>query len=246
MRDTTALHPELQQKLYDLKKMCRKNGYEIGISECIRTAAEQDALYAQGRTKPGPKVTNAKGSSYSSQHQWGIAADFYIDMDIDGDGSKSDDAFNNSTKLFDRVGAIAKSVGLGWGGDWKSPVDKPHIYLPQWGSTTANLKRQFGTPEKFMKTWVKCPVFETDKSYVTTQACYLRKSPGTGDNKVDYASLSDTLKKKCRKKTGFAIFKKSQGFFLKKVKFSGGNVWGQMKSGYWVPLVHKGEVRAEK
>lgn len=87
--------------------------------------------------------------------------------------------------------------------------------------------------------------FETDKSYVTTQACYLRKSPGTGDNKVDYNTLSDTVKKKCRKKTGFAIFKKEKNFRLVRVKSSGGNVWGQMKSGYWVPLIYKGKLRAK-
>lgn len=238
MRDINALHPEMKQKLYDFKKLCRKKGLEVGIGECLRTAAEQDALYAQGRTKPGPKVTNAKGSSYSSQHQWGIAADFYRN---DGTG-----AFNTSGNFFEKAGEIAKSLGLGWGGDWKSPVDRPHLYLPQWGSTTARLKSRFGTPEKFMKTWVKCPVFETGQSYVTTQACYLRKSPGTGDNKVDYASLSEAVKKKCRQKSGYAIFKKEKNFRLVKVKTVSGNVWGQMKSGYWVPLMHKGEIRAEK
>lgn len=236
MRDVKALHPELQQKLYDLKKLCKKNGLEIGISECLRSVAEQDALYAQGRTKPGNRVTNARGSSYSSQHQWGIAADFYRN---DGTG-----LYNESGNFFYKVGTLAKSLGLGWGGDWKSPVDKPHLYLPQWGSTASVLKRQYGTPEKFMKTWDKYPVFETDKSYLATQACHLRKTPGTGDNKVDYASLSDALKKKCRSKAGFAVFKKNQGFFLKKVRFSGGNAWGQMKSGYWVPLAYKGEIRA--
>ena len=87
--------------------------------------------------------------------------------------------------------------------------------------------------------------FKTDRSYVTTQACYLRKSPGTGDNKVDYNSLSDAVKKKCRQKAGFAIFKKEKNFRLVRVKSSGGNVWGQMKSGYWVPLIYKGKTRAK-
>lgn len=87
--------------------------------------------------------------------------------------------------------------------------------------------------------------FETDKSYVTTQACYLRKTPGTGDNKVDYNSLSAAVKKKCRQKAGFAIFKKEKNFRLVRVKSSGENVWGQMKSGYWVPLIYKGKTRAK-
>lgn len=240
MRDTKALHPQLQQKLCELKAACEKKGLRIKIGECLRSVAEQDELYAKGRTKPGQKVTNAKGSTYSSQHQWGIAADFYIDMDVDGDGNRSDDAFNNSTGIFDRVGAIAKSVGLGWGGDWKNPVDRPHLYLPDWGSTTARLRQQYGTPEKFMKTWVKHPVFETDRTYAVTQECYLRSSAGAGStNKIKYRTLSEALKKKCGKKAGYAVFRKNKTFRLVNVRYAGRNVWGQMKSGYWVPLVYK-------
>ena len=153
MRDITALHPRLQAKAALLKEECKKQGISILFSECLRTKAEQDALYAQGRTAPGNIVTNAKGSTYSSQHQWGIAIDFYINMDVDGDGDKRDDAFNNSTGLFERVGAIAKSIGLGWGGDWTSIKDRPHLYLPDWGSTATKLKNQYGTPERFMQTW---------------------------------------------------------------------------------------------
>lgn len=153
MRDLKTLHPKLQEKAKQLQKKCKKQGISIAFSECLRTKEEQDALYAQGRTTPGNIVTNAKGSTYSSQHQWGIAIDFYLDMDIDGDGSKKDDAFNNSTGLFDRVGQIAKSIGLGWGGDWISIKDRPHLYLPDWGSTTAKLKSEFKTPEKFIKSW---------------------------------------------------------------------------------------------
>lgn len=153
MRDITALHPELQEKAALLKEACGKQGIFILFSECLRTRAEQDALYAQGRTVPGNIVTNAKGSTYSSQHQWGIAVDFYIDMDVDGDGDKKDDAFNNATGLFERVGAIAKSIGLSWGGDWTSIKDRPHLYLPDWGSTASRLKQQYGTPEQFMQTW---------------------------------------------------------------------------------------------
>lgn len=153
MRDITILHPTLQEKAALLKEECKKQGIFILFSECLRTTAEQDALYAQGRTNPGKIVTNAKGSTYSSQHQWGIAVDFYLDMDIDGDGDKKDDAFNNATGLFNKVGQIAKSLGLGWGGDWTSIKDLPHLYLPDWGSTAAKLKQQYGTPEKFMNTW---------------------------------------------------------------------------------------------
>lgn len=153
MRDVKALHPRLQEKLDELIKLCKKNGITICIGECLRTVSEQDALYAQGRTKPGTIVTNARGSTYSSMHQWGVAADFYLNMDVDGDGKTSDDAFNNATKLFNKVGKLGQSIGLEWGGSWKSPVDLPHFQLPDWGSTASKLKSMYGTPEKFMKTW---------------------------------------------------------------------------------------------
>lgn len=238
MRDVTALHPELQQKISELQSLCEKSGLKIGIGECLRTIAEQDALYAQGRTRPGAIVTNARGSTYSSQHQWGIAVDFYRN---DGVG-----AYNETGNFFVRVGSLAKSIGLGWGGDWKSPVDKPHLYLPQWGITTTKLKQQYGTPDKFMQTWPKPCIFITDQTYTTTQDCYLRNSAGAkSTNTVPYIDLSDAVKKKCRKKLGLSVFKKGKTFRLMEVQYVGNDIWGRMKSGYWVPLAYNGKVRAK-
>lgn len=144
-RDITLCHPELQEKAEKLVSACRGQGLLIGIGECFRTVEEQDKLYAQGRTAPGSIVTNAKGSSYSSHHQWGTAFDIYRN---DGTG-----AYNNNDGFFDLVGTIGVKIGLEWGGNWTSPVDKPHFQLPYWGSTTTMLKNLYGTPEEFKKTW---------------------------------------------------------------------------------------------
>ena len=144
-REITLCHPELQEKAKKLVSACRGQGLLIGIGECYRTVEEQDKLYAQGRTTPGNIVTNAKGSSYSSHHQWGTAFDIYRN---DGTG-----AYNNNDGFFDLVGTIGVKIGLEWGGNWKSPVDRPHFQLPYWGSTTAKLKEQYGTPDNFKKTW---------------------------------------------------------------------------------------------
>ena len=146
-RDTKVLHPELQEKIKKLKRECAKQGLIIGISECHRTVAEQNALYAKGRTAPGKKVTNAKGSDFSSMHQWYVAFDFYRN---DGKG-----AYNNSDKFFNKVGKIGKKIGLEWGGSWTSIHDMPHFQLKQWGSSTKKLKKLYGTPAKFKKTWKK-------------------------------------------------------------------------------------------
>lgn len=195
-RNIKDLHPRLQLKAKQLKERCSKQGISIAFSECLRTKAEQDALYAQGRTTPGNIVTNAKGSTYSSQHQWGIAIDFYLDMDINGNGSKKDDAFNNSTGLFDRVGQIAKSIGLGWGGDWTSIKDRPHLYLPDWGSTTTKLKSEFGTPENFMKTWNNSDTalqkINKAARYELTQ--FIMDVQSATDSKVDGIAGNETIR----------------------------------------------------
>lgn len=155
MRDIKQLHPELQKKIVQLQELCAANGIAIGISECVRTVAEQDALYAKGRTTGGSIVTNCKGSTYSSMHQWGVAFDFYLKVDVDGDGQWTDDIYNDASGLFEKVGKLGQSIGLEWGGAWKSPVDKPHFQLPDWGSTASKLRQQYGTPDKFMATWTE-------------------------------------------------------------------------------------------
>lgn len=144
-RDITLCHPELQEKAEKLVSACKGQGLLIGIGECYRTVAEQDALYAKGRTTAGSIVTNAKGTSYSSHHQWGTAFDIYRN---DGTG-----AYNNNDSFFDLVGTIGVKIGLEWGGNWTNPIDKPHFQLPYWGSTTKMLKNLYGTPEEFKKTW---------------------------------------------------------------------------------------------
>ena len=188
MKDVTQLHPTLQKKIKELKKLCADNGITIRITECLRTVSEQDALYAKGRTKPGSKVTNCQGKSYSSMHQWGVAFDYVIDQDTDKDGDVDiRDLYN--VKLMNVVGKIGESIGLEWGGSWKSIVDKPHFQLPDWGSTPAKLKAKYGTPEKFIATWSKTTkVVKSNtnklfkKTFTTTANLKMRTSPDTSDN----------------------------------------------------------------
>ena len=143
----TKLHPWLNYKLGLLLKQCEKKGIYLIITEGFRSKEYQDKLYAKGRTKPGNIVTNAKGSDYSSQHQWGIAFDIAI--------NDSKLLYNEAT--IRKVAKIAKSnkVGLAWGGDWVSPVDTPHFYLDKWGDTPSKLKKKYGVFDNFKKTWTK-------------------------------------------------------------------------------------------
>jgi hypothetical protein len=66
-------------------------GYRLDITWGFRSAEEQDALYAQGRTEPGDIVTNARGGR--SLHNYGLAVDV---ADID-DGYEIN--WNRLTKM---------------------------------------------------------------------------------------------------------------------------------------------------
>ncbi|TYV04853.1 M15 family metallopeptidase [Listeria monocytogenes] len=107
---------------YVIKKALSEGIYICVVNPCYRSKAEQDALYEQGRSKPGPIVTNAKGGQ--SNHNFGVAVDLCL---YTNDGK--DVIWETNTKRWKRVVAVAKSVGFKWGGDWTSFKDYPHFEL---------------------------------------------------------------------------------------------------------------------
>jgi peptidoglycan L-alanyl-D-glutamate endopeptidase CwlK len=119
-------------------------GFTVKIIAGTRTYAEQDALYAQGRTTPGPIVTNAAGGY--SNHNFGIAFDLgifnpdgkYIDDLPDVPGSGWTEA--NVSHSYRTLAPIGRSLGLEWGGDWLSIDDEPHYELNPWPGQTENWK----------------------------------------------------------------------------------------------------------
>lgn len=106
-------------KVLEIIEQAYKEGIYVLITDGYRSKAEQDALYAQGRTKPGKIVTNAKGGQ--SNHNFGIAVDFCLTNEK---GTIANYTVNSDWR---RVAAIAKSKGFEWGGDWKGFVDNPHL-----------------------------------------------------------------------------------------------------------------------
>ena len=143
-RDLNLLHPKIKQLADKLKAECDKAGLQILITETCRTKAEQDGLYAQGRTKSGKIVTNAKYPQ--SQHCWGTAFDFCRNM--------KGKEFNDSDNFFGKVGKIGQSIGLEWDGTWKF-VDKPHFQLKGTEYNWKMLQGKYSTPEKYKATWTK-------------------------------------------------------------------------------------------
>lgn len=135
----TGLHPVLMESANALIQRSYARGVSIVITQGLRTIAEQNALYAQGRSKPGPIVTNARGGT--SYHNYGLAFDFSLllpdghhiswNMNRDGDKDKLDD--------WQEVVLEAKQLGLEWGGDWNSFRDYSHLQMT-FGLTTNQLR----------------------------------------------------------------------------------------------------------
>ena len=51
----------VQEKVRKFKALCEENDIDLLITSTYRDHESQNALYAQGRTAPGKRVTNAKG-----------------------------------------------------------------------------------------------------------------------------------------------------------------------------------------
>ncbi|MFN9955955.1 MAG: M15 family metallopeptidase, partial [bacterium] len=92
-----------------------KHSVVVRIISGLRSYAEQDALYAKGRTTAGPKVTNARAGF--SNHNFGTAWDI---------GLFKDKAYLTDSPIYTEIGQASRSLGLTWGGDFKSFKDTPH------------------------------------------------------------------------------------------------------------------------
>jgi peptidoglycan L-alanyl-D-glutamate endopeptidase CwlK len=123
-----SLHPAIRERAKQFIQAAAKQGIFLRITSGLRTFDEQADLYAQGRTAPGSIVTNAKpGSSY---HNYGLAFDV---VEIkDGKG-----LWDNPR--WAQIGAMGKTFGFEWGGDWTSIKDLPHFQYPPGNNPSALL-----------------------------------------------------------------------------------------------------------
>jgi peptidoglycan L-alanyl-D-glutamate endopeptidase CwlK len=123
-RVIATLLPEVQPYARALVTKAAANRITIKVISGLRTYAEQDDLYAQGRTKPGQIVTNAR-AGYSN-HNFGIAFDIGV-----FEGSR----YLDESPKYKAVGVLGMDLGLEWGGNWKTIQDEPHFQLrPKWAS----------------------------------------------------------------------------------------------------------------
>jgi len=123
------LHPSVREEVTKIIEECDSaltGRAKVRITQGLRTFEEQDILYAQGRTNPGKKVTNAKGGQ--SIHNYGFAVD--ICLIIDGKTASWDTAKDwDNDKIADwyECVKIFAKYGWEWGGNWKTFKDMPHF-----------------------------------------------------------------------------------------------------------------------
>ena len=119
-RRLATLEPTFAAKVRTLLRLMAIAGHRMFITAdgARRTTAEQQALYAKGRTAPGDIVTSADGVQRRSKHQDGVACDCaFVDT---GEGVWAGP--------WDMYGSFAEGLGLVWGGRWKRP-DRPHCEM---------------------------------------------------------------------------------------------------------------------
>lgn len=118
------LHPKLRGEIADILADIHSNGLSIRITQGLRTIAEQDALYAQGRTTAGAIVTQAKGGQ--SFHNYGLAVDFCL-LHSDGSVSFSITEDTNQDKIKDWDNIVASFKKFGWEHGDRGYFDNPHF-----------------------------------------------------------------------------------------------------------------------
>ena len=117
-RESSHLHPVFRVKVENLLKDCDAEDLPFKLFEGLRSPQRQQYLYAQGRTRPGNIVTKAR--PWSSNHQYGVAADFVLYEN----GSWSWDTSGDKRRWWERLHELGRDQGL-------EPLswEKPHLQM---------------------------------------------------------------------------------------------------------------------
>jgi len=126
------LHPFVQQPAYDFINAAETDlGLTLRVTQGRRSIAEQEELYAKGRTAPGKIVTHAKGGE--SYHNYGQAIDI-----VEITPEKQANWRSGDEEFWQQIGALGEAHGFAWGGRWKWP-DRPHFEM-SFGLSTQDLQ----------------------------------------------------------------------------------------------------------
>lgn len=120
--DTTALYQPFVIKIQAMLQDALSKGMAYYATCGMRTYAEQEQIYAEGRTAPGKIVTKAHGGQ--SYHNFGIAIDFCRDSDLDKPGLQP--SWRNAD--YQELANLAHAHNLEPGFCWHFQ-DPPHVQL---------------------------------------------------------------------------------------------------------------------
>lgn len=108
--------------ILEAKQIASEYGVDYVAISGTRDKATQDNLFAQGRSKPGPIVTNARYPYSNHNHK------LAVDMGCFKNGKYLDETQPAFTeKVHKAVAQIAPKFNLDWGGGWKKILDFPHF-----------------------------------------------------------------------------------------------------------------------
>lgn len=129
-RNITDLNPKVANLAREFIDTCATQNIQILITSTFRDIESQQALYAQGRTRPGNIVTHAKGGQ--SWHNYRCAFDFV--PIVNGKAQWED------TATFEHCGKIAESLGLECAGRWNGTMKELAHCQYTGGLTLADLR----------------------------------------------------------------------------------------------------------
>jgi peptidoglycan L-alanyl-D-glutamate endopeptidase CwlK len=116
----------LDQVTEDLQRLFRVVivGYDCKVLEAGRTAEQQNKLYQQGRTEPGPIITNCDGYAKVSKHQLKDARGLYMAVHV----APFPVNWRDTNRWYHFAGYVKRvaeemSVKVRWGGDWDSDTE---------------------------------------------------------------------------------------------------------------------------
>jgi peptidoglycan L-alanyl-D-glutamate endopeptidase CwlK len=141
----SQVHPELARRIHQLEQYMIAEGIEIRVVQGLRTYAEQDAIYAQGRTTPGKIVTKAPGGY--SMHNFGLA----VDVAPFRNGQPDWDASDSEWQL---LLAKALTCGLAEGARWTHvQEDNPHLYPQELPASPSDTMRSLMASGGLQAVW---------------------------------------------------------------------------------------------
>jgi peptidoglycan LD-endopeptidase CwlK len=130
-KNLEGVHPDLVRVV---ERAIALTSQDFAVIEGVRTPARQKELYAQGRTKPGRKVTWTLNSNHfvNSSTGFGHAVDL---VPYPVDWNKTSKFDNMARAMFQAADELG--IRIRWGADWdgdkkpreKGEYDSPHFEL---------------------------------------------------------------------------------------------------------------------